>query len=96
MKHEPHRCQGKGWHVAERFIEPGASATDDRRPEFQKLIDLATSADRPLDIILVHSMSRFFRDQFRSEFYIHKLRKASVEVVSLTQPFENDPTPPAT
>ncbi len=85
-------CQGKGWHVAERFIEPGASATDDRRPEFQKLIDLATGADHPLDIILVHSMSRFFRDQFQSEFYIRKLRKAGVEVVSLTQPFENDPT----
>ena len=85
-------CQGKGWQVIERFIEPGASATDDRRPEFQKLIDLATGADRPLDIILVHSMSRFFRDQFQSEFYIRKLRKAGVELVSITQPFENDPT----
>ncbi len=85
-------CQSKGWHIVDRFIEPGASATDDRRPEFQKLIDLATGADRPLDIILVHSMSRFFRDQFQSEFYIRKLRKVGVEVVSLTQPFENDPT----
>lgn len=83
---------GKGWQVVERFIEPGASATDDRRPEFQKLIDLATSPEQPLDIILVHSMSRFFRDQFQSEFYIRKLRKAGVEVVSITQPFENDPT----
>ena len=85
-------CRGKGWQVAECFIEPDASATDDRRPEFQKLIDLATGTDRPLDIILVHSMSRFFRDQFQSEFYIRKLRKAGVDVVSITQPFENDPT----
>lgn len=85
-------CLGKGWQVAERFIEPGASATDDRRPEFQKLIDHATSPDRPVDIVLVHSMSRFFRDQFQSEFYIRKLRKAGVDVVSITQPFENDPT----
>ncbi len=82
----------KGWTVVERFIEPGASATDDRRPEFQKLIDTAMIADRPIDIILVHSMSRFFRDQFQSEFYIRKLRKAGVEVISITQPFENDPT----
>ena len=37
-------------------------------------------------------MSRFFRDQFQSEFYIRKLRKAGVEVVSITQQFENDPT----
>ncbi len=83
---------GKGWQVVEQFVEPGASATDDRRPEFQKLIDWATGADRPVDVVLVHSMSRFFRDQFQSEFYIRKLRKAGVEVVSITQQFENDPT----
>ena len=85
---------GKGWQVVEQFVEPGASATDDRRPEFQKLIEWATGADRPVDVVLVHSMSRFFRDQFQSEFYIRKLRKAGVEVVSITQQFENDP--PAT
>ena len=85
-------CQGKGWEVLECFVEAGASATYDRRPEFQKLIDKATGADRPLDTILVHSMSRFFRDQFQSEFYIRKLRKVGVEVVSITQPFENDST----
>jgi site-specific DNA recombinase len=85
-------CIAKGWTVIERFIEPGASATDDRRPEFQKLVDRATQSERPFDIVLVHSMSRFFRDQFQSEFYIRKLRKCGVEVVSITQQFENDPT----
>ncbi len=85
-------CMGKGWHVVEQFVEPGASATDDRRPEFQKLIDWATGPEHPVDVVLVHSMSRFFRDQFQSEFYIRKLRKAGVEVVSITQQFENDPT----
>jgi len=69
-------CAQKGWILAACFIEPGASATDDRRPEFQRLIDAATGADRPFDIVLVHSMSRFFRDQFQSEFYIRRLRKA--------------------
>ena len=85
-------CLSKGWQVVEQFVEAGASATDDRRPEFQKLIDWATGSDRPVDVVLVHSMSRFFRDQFQSEFYIRKLRKTGVEVVSITQQFENDPT----
>jgi DNA invertase Pin-like site-specific DNA recombinase len=45
-------------------VEPGASATDDRRPEFQRMIDAATVKPPAFDVILVHSFSRFFRDQF--------------------------------
>lgn len=52
----------------------------------------ASSAARPYDTILVHSMSRFFREQFLSEMYIRKLRKADVELVSITQDFRDDPT----
>ncbi len=47
---------------------------------------------KPFSAIIVHSMSRFFRDQFQSEFYIRKLRRAGVEVVSITQQFDSDPT----
>lgn len=85
-------CDRKGWGLAAVFVEPGASATDDRRPEFQRMIDTATASDHPFDAIVVHSMSRFFRDQFQSEFYIRRLRKARVQVLSVTQHFENDPT----
>ncbi len=56
------------------------------------MIERATSPERPFDLILVHSLSRFFRDQYLSEFYIRRLRKAKVEVVSITQPFQDDPT----
>lgn len=85
-------CAQKGWTLVDRFIEPGASATDDRRPEFQRMIDGATSPTKPYDIILVHSMSRFFRDQLQSELYVRRLRRVGVEVVSITQPFEDNPT----
>ena len=82
----------KGADVIARFIEPGASATDDRRPEFQRMIDAATSPDRPFDTVLVHSMSRFFRDQYLCEMYLRKLARAGVAVVSITQNFADDPT----
>ena len=85
-------CRKMGWQVVGTFIEPGASATDDKRPQFQAMIDLATSTARPVDVVVVHSMSRFFRDQYQSEFYIRRLRKARVDVVSITQPFQDDPT----
>ena len=58
-------CQSKGWTVAAEFIEPGASATDDRRPEFQKMMDAAEQKPPPFKLIVVHSFSRFFRDQFQ-------------------------------
>ena len=85
-------CTQKGWELVEQFVEPGATATDDRRPEFQRLIDSVTDGATHIDVVLVHSMSRFFRDQFQSEFYIRRLRRAGVEVVSVTQPFEDNPT----
>ena len=37
-------CASRGWEVAIEFVEPGASGTDDRRPELQRLLDMATAA----------------------------------------------------
>ena len=39
-------CEAQGWTVVEEFVEPGASATDDRRPVFQRMLEQATSTDR--------------------------------------------------
>jgi site-specific DNA recombinase len=85
-------CAQRCWEVIETFVEPGASGTDDRRPAFQRMIDAATGTARPFDVVLVHSMSRFFRDQFHSEMYIRKLKRARVEVVSVTQNFDDSTT----
>ena len=30
-------CEQQGWVVVDEFVEPGASATDDRRPVFQRM-----------------------------------------------------------
>jgi len=92
LRQGEHFCARKGWTLADRFIEPGASATDDRRPEFQRMVEAATGPGQPFDIVLVHSMSRFFRDQFQSEFYVRRLRKVGVAVISMTQSFEDNPT----
>jgi len=42
-------------------------------------------------VILVHSFSRFFRDQFQLEFYVRRLAKAGVRLVSITQELGDDP-----
>ncbi len=84
-------CERKGWIVAAEYIEPGASATDDKRPEFQRLIADATSAEGPFDVIVFHSFSRFFRDFFLFELYRRKLQSNGVSIVSITQELGDDP-----
>ena len=84
-------CKGRGWEVVGDYVEPGASATDDRRPEFQRMIEAATTKPPAFDVIVVHSYSRFFRDQFQLEFYVRRLAKNGVRLVSVTQELGDDP-----
>src|SRR5450755_2083220 len=54
-------CDSHGWQIVADYVEPGASATDDRRPEFQL------------------------------EFYVRRLAKNGVRLVSITQELGDDP-----
>ena len=84
-------CASRGYELVETYIEAGASATNDRRPEFQRMIEAGTSKPAPFDIVVVHSFSRFFRDHFELEFYVRKLAKNGVKLVSITQEMGDDP-----
>ncbi len=84
-------CERQGWPVIAEYIEPGASAMDDNRPEFQRMIERACDDDHPFEVIVVHSFSRFFRDAFGLEMYIRKIAKHGVRLVSITQELGDDP-----
>jgi site-specific DNA recombinase len=86
-------CRAKGYSVIAEFIEAGASATDDRRPVFQQMIERACDGDQTFDLIVVHSYSRFFREAFEQEFYLRRLAKHGVKVVSMTQPVRDESEP---
>ena len=81
----------RGLQVVAEYIEPGASATDDRRPEFQRMVERACDGECAFDVVVVHSFSRFFRDAFGLEFYVRKLAKHNVKLVSITQELGDDP-----
>jgi site-specific DNA recombinase len=85
-------CGDKGWTVAAEFVEPGASATDEKRPQFQRMMDDATRKDRPFDAVLVHSFSRFFRDAFQFELHRRALERNNVALISITQAVAEDST----
>ncbi len=84
-------CKAKGHIVAMEYIEPGASATDDRRPVFQQMISDATLDPAPYEAIIVHSRSRFFRDLFEFMSYERTLKRAGCKLVSITQETSDDP-----
>lgn len=73
------------------FVENGVSGRDDRRPQFQAMIDAACRKPRPFEVILIHSFSRFFRDEVSFELYRRKLEKHGVLVVSITQETSEGP-----
>ena len=84
-------CASRGYQLVETYVEAGASATNDRRPEFQRMIEAGTSKPEPFDIVIVHSFSRFFRDHFELESYVRKLAKNGVKLLSITQEMGDDP-----
>ena len=48
-------CASRGYQLIETYVEPGASATNDRRPEFQRMIEAGTSKPAPFDIVIVQA-----------------------------------------
>lgn len=84
-------CEVRGYKLVETYVEAGASATNDRRPEFQRMIEAGISKPAPFDVVVVHSFSRFFRDHFELEFYVRKLAKNGIKLVSITQEMGDDP-----
>jgi site-specific DNA recombinase len=86
-------CRAQGYTVAAEFIEGAASAGGDRRPVFQQMIERACAGEQAFELILVHSYSRFFREAFEQEFYLRKLAKHGVRVVSITQPVGDESEP---
>jgi len=76
--------------IVETYLEKGATGTDDRRAEFQRMIEDATSTDHPFDAVVVFSLSRFFRDSIELGLYERKLARHKVHLISITQPTSED------
>ncbi len=80
-------CERREYEIADTIIETGTATSDEHRPQFQSLIARALSKPAPFDAIIVHSMSRFYRDDVAQEYLRRKLVKNGVQVISVTQDF---------
>ena len=82
-------CATNNWIVVGEYVE-AATATDDRRPVLQQMMDHACDPDKSFDVIVCYAFNRFYRNIVDMELAIKKLRKHGVEVVSVTQPTGDD------
>jgi len=77
----------KGWSLGEVFVDRAKSGTSTyRREAFNRMVALAKAKDRPFDVVVAWSTSRFGRNM--DECAVNKafLRKHGVEVQFVSQP----------
>ncbi len=73
------------------FIDEGISGkTAQKRPEFNRMIAIAKQKENSFDTILVWKFSRFARNQEESIVYKKMLKKADVDVISISEPIADD------
>jgi site-specific DNA recombinase len=84
-------CRAKDWTVRKTYVEPGASARDDKRPVFQEMMLDALGKDRPFDVIMTLKTSRFFRDSTGAKIYKRRLAKKGIKVIAIHQEVSEDP-----
>lgn len=82
-------CKARGWKVVAEYKD-ARTGTDANRPGFTKLMNDAGETPASFDVILVHSFSRFFRDEIEFELRARSLKKRKIRLISVTQEFNDD------
>ena len=79
----------QGWSLDEAnvFIDEAKSGTSTfRREEFNRMVGVAKAKDRPFDVVVAWSTSRFGRDQDEAIFNKISLKRHGIEVKFVSQP----------
>lgn len=79
-----YHAHGKGWEVVKEFVDAGESARTDKRPDFQKMISAARAKE--FDVILVHKLDRFARNDFDFVTYEKELEELGIVLESVSEP----------
>jgi site-specific DNA recombinase len=81
-----------GYQIVREFVDEAESGRTSARPAFREMIAMARRSPKPFDVILVWKYSRFARSRQDSIVFKTMLRKNGVQVISITEPFEDSPT----
>jgi site-specific DNA recombinase len=81
-----------GYQVVREFVDEAESGRSIDRPAFKQMVAAARQRNLPFDAILVWKLSRFARSREDSIVFKALLRKHGVQVLSITEPFDDTPT----
>jgi site-specific DNA recombinase len=81
-----------GHEVVKEYVDEAESGKTTARPAFREMISAARRSQKPFNLILVWKYSRFARSREDSIVFKTMLRKNGVRVVSISEPFEDNPT----
>ncbi len=84
-------AKDRGHVVLCEYVEPGASAYEDRRPVFRKMIADVTAPGSTVSTILCCYTSRFYRNATRARALKEVLRKKGIRVIAIYQETSDDP-----
>lgn len=76
--------------VVNEYVDRAASATNDRREQFQRMIFDAENED--IDAVLVYQLDRFARNRYDATYYRRRLRDCGVKLISVSEPIADDPS----
>ncbi|MGN0612391.1 MAG: recombinase family protein [Porcipelethomonas sp.] len=82
-------CNQNKWKIVKTYVDEAYSATTDRRPDFQRMIE--DSGKGLFDIVLVHKLDRFSRNRYYSAIYKNKLRHNGVRLCSVLERLDDSP-----
>jgi site-specific DNA recombinase len=68
------------------FVDAG-TGTNDKRESLEEMFDLIEADELPVDVILVHSLSRIFRESFLFQLYRRKAEAKGITIKSVTEDF---------
>jgi site-specific DNA recombinase len=85
-------AQENSHQVVAEYVDLAETGRTSARPEFKKMISAARRPDKPFDLILVYKYSRFARNREDSILFKAMLKKKGIQVVSITEPFDDTPT----
>lgn len=86
------RCEREGWEIAGIYREEGVSGSTLKRQAFQEMMECARTPAANIHAIIVHSMSRGFRDLLGQEMIVRELAGLGIKFVSIKENISDDPS----
>lgn len=80
----------RGLAVIDTYIDRGITATDDKRPSFQRMV--GDCKKKGFKYIIVYKSDRFSRNTEQYYIYKHMLKKSGVSLLAVHESYDDSPT----